>query len=51
MVVSNEIGMCLHAPDEVSRHFTDLQGWVNQHIATHADKVVAMISGIPLQLK
>lgn len=51
IVVSNEIGMCLHAPDEVSRHFTDLQGWVNQHIATHADKVVAMISGIPLQLK
>lgn len=51
IVVSNEIGMCLHAPDEVSRYFTDLQGWVNQHIATHADKVVAMISGIPLQLK
>lgn len=51
IVVSNEIGMCLHAPDEVSRHFTDLQGWINQHIATHADKVVAMISGIPLQLK
>ncbi len=51
IVVSNEIGMCLHAPDEVSRHFTDLQGWINQYIATHADKVVAMISGIPLQLK
>ncbi|WP_298652879.1 bifunctional adenosylcobinamide kinase/adenosylcobinamide-phosphate guanylyltransferase [uncultured Proteiniphilum sp.] len=51
IVVSNEIGMCLHAPDEVSRHFTDLQGWVNQYIAKTADKVYVMISGIPLQLK
>lgn len=51
IVVSNEIGMCLHAPDEVSRHFTDLQGWINQHIAASADKVYVMISGIPLPLK
>ncbi|MGL4780021.1 MAG: bifunctional adenosylcobinamide kinase/adenosylcobinamide-phosphate guanylyltransferase [Bacteroidales bacterium] len=51
MVVSNEIGMCLHAPDEMSRHFTDLQGWMNQYIAKKADRVYAMISGLPLQLK
>ncbi len=51
IVVSNEIGMSLHAPDEASRHFTDLQGWVNQHIAASADKAYVMISGIPLQLK
>lgn len=51
IVVSNEIGMCLHAPDEMSRHFTDLQGWVNQYIAQKADRVYAMISGLPLQLK
>jgi Adenosyl cobinamide kinase/adenosyl cobinamide phosphate guanylyltransferase len=51
IVVSNEIGMCLHAPDEASRHFTDLQGWVNQHIATTADNVYLMVSGIPLRLK
>lgn len=51
IVVSNEIGMGLHAPDESSRHFTDLQGWVNQHIAASADKVYVMISGIPLQIK
>ena len=51
IVVSNEIGMCLHAPDEMSRHFTDLQGWMNQYIAGKADHVFAMISGLPLQLK
>jgi adenosylcobinamide kinase/adenosylcobinamide-phosphate guanylyltransferase len=51
IVVSNEIGMGLHAPDESSRHFTDLQGWINQHIAASADKVYLMISGIPLQIK
>ncbi|MGL5691196.1 MAG: bifunctional adenosylcobinamide kinase/adenosylcobinamide-phosphate guanylyltransferase [Bacteroidales bacterium] len=51
IVVSNEIGMCLHAPDEMSRHFTDLQGWMNQYIAKKADRVYAMISGLPLQLK
>ena len=51
IVVSNEIGMGLHAPDEASRHFTDLQGWVNQHIAASADKAYVMVSGIPLQLK
>lgn len=51
IVVSNEIGMGLHALDEASRHFTDLQGWVNQHIAASADKAYVMVSGIPLQLK
>lgn len=51
IVVSNEIGMGLHAPDEASRHFTDLQGWVNQYIAASADKAYMMVSGIPLQLK
>lgn len=51
IVVSNEIGMSLHAPDESSRHFADLQGWINQHIAGKADQVYLMISGIPLELK
>jgi adenosylcobinamide kinase / adenosylcobinamide-phosphate guanylyltransferase len=51
IVVSNEIGMGLHAQDEASRHFTDLQGWVNQHIAFTADTVYFMVSGIPLKIK
>lgn len=51
IVVSNEIGMCLHAPDEISRHFSDLQGWMNQHIAKNADRVFLCVSGIPMKIK
>lgn len=51
IVVSNEIGMGLHAPDEASRHFTDLQGWINQHIAKRADRVYFMVAGIEMRVK
>jgi adenosylcobinamide kinase / adenosylcobinamide-phosphate guanylyltransferase len=51
IVISNEIGMGLHAQNESSRHFTDLQGWVNQHIAKNASVVYLMVSGIPLKVK
>ena len=50
-VVSNEIGMGVHAETEIGRHFVDLQGWMNQHIARHADQVTLMVSGIPLIVK
>ncbi len=51
IVVSNEIGMSLHAEDESSRHFTDLQGWINQYIARSANEVYFMVSGIPMRTK
>jgi adenosylcobinamide kinase/adenosylcobinamide-phosphate guanylyltransferase len=51
IVVSNELGMGIHARDEVSRKFTDLQGWMNQHIARRADRVILMVSGLPLIIK
>lgn len=51
IVVSNEIGMGLHASDESTRHFVDLQGWMNQYIAKSANKAYVLISGIPLRLK
>lgn len=51
IVVSNEIGMSLHAADESSRHFTDLQGWINQYIARSANEVYFMVSGIPMRTK
>lgn len=50
-IVSNEIGMGLHGQTEVGRKFTDLQGWANQYIAAKADKVVLLISGIPVIIK
>ncbi|WP_417800586.1 bifunctional adenosylcobinamide kinase/adenosylcobinamide-phosphate guanylyltransferase [Tenacibaculum sp.] len=51
IIISNEIGMGLHANSESSRKFTQLQGWTNQHIAKLADKATFMVSGLPLTLK
>lgn len=51
IVVSNEIGMGTHAYDESSRHFADMQGWMNQHIAKSADEVFFCVSGIPIKIK
>lgn len=51
ILVTNEIGLGGVSPDPVQRKFTDLQGWLNQYIASHADEVVLMISGIPMKIK
>lgn len=51
ILVSNEIGMGLHADTEVGRKFTDLQGWSNQFATELADEVVFMVSGLPMILK
>lgn len=50
-IVTNEIGMGVHAETEIGRRFTDLQGWANQYLAQKADKVVLMVSGIPVIIK
>jgi len=51
IIVSNELGMGVHAESEMGRKFTDLQGWMNQYIAAKADTVLLMVSGIPLVVK
>jgi adenosylcobinamide kinase/adenosylcobinamide-phosphate guanylyltransferase len=51
IIVTNEIGMGLHADTAVGRKFTELQGWMNQYIARTADNVVLMVSGIPVEIK
>lgn len=51
IIVSNEIGMGVHAETEVGRRFTDLQGWINQYIAQKAGEAVLMVSGLPLKIK
>jgi adenosylcobinamide kinase/adenosylcobinamide-phosphate guanylyltransferase len=51
IIVSNEIGMGVHAETEAGRKFTDLQGWMNQYIAQLASEVILMVSGIPLVVK
>ena len=35
----------------LQRRFTDLQGWMNQYVASQADAVVLMVSGIPIVIK
>ena len=37
--------------NEIQRKFTDMQGWMNQYIAEHANEVWLMISGIPVKVK
>ncbi|MFD1294046.1 bifunctional adenosylcobinamide kinase/adenosylcobinamide-phosphate guanylyltransferase [Lutibacter holmesii] len=51
IIISNEIGMGVHAQTQMARKFTELQGWTNQRIAKIADKAVFMVSGLPLTLK
>lgn len=51
IIISNELGMGMHAETEIGRKFTDLQGWMNQYIARKAGKVIFMVSGIPMIIK
>ena len=49
--VTNEIGMGGVSDNAVQRKFTDLQGWMNQYIASRADEVILMVSGIAVMVK
>ena len=51
IVVTNELGMGVHAENETSRKFADLQGCVNQYIAARANNVYLMVSGISTKIK
>ncbi len=49
--VTNEIGSGGVSSNASQRHFTDLQGWMNQYVAAHSDEVILMVSGIPVKIK
>ncbi len=49
--VTNEIGMGGVSPNAVQRRFTDLLGWLNQFVASEADEVILMVSGIAVRVK
>lgn len=49
--VTNEIGSGGVSENAVQRRFTDMQGWMNQYVAAHADEVILMVSGIPINIK
>ena len=49
--VTNEIGSGGVSDNAVQRKFTDLEGWMNQYIASKADEVILMVSGIAVKIK
>ena len=49
--VTNEIGLGGTSANAVQRRFTDLLGWFNQYVASKADEVVLMVSGIAVKIK
>lgn len=50
-LVSNEVGMGIVPDNTLARTFRDLAGEANEILATAADEVFIMFSGLPLKLK
>lgn len=51
ILVSNEVGQGIVPENRTARLFRDIAGRANQMLATAADEVHVVISGIPLRLK
>lgn len=51
ILVSNEVGMGLISEYRLGRLFVDFAGFINQYLASQADRVYFMVSGLPLTVK
>jgi adenosylcobinamide kinase/adenosylcobinamide-phosphate guanylyltransferase len=51
ILVSNEVGMGIVPANRLGRNFRDLAGWLNQDLASIANTVVFVVSGLPMVLK
>ena len=51
LIVSNEVGLGLVPPYQMGRVYRDALGWANQQLAHSADRVILMVSGIPMIVK
>ena len=49
--VTNEIGSGGVSENTIQRRFTDLEGWMNQYVASKAEEVILMVSGIAVRIK
>ena len=50
-IVSNEVGLGLVPPYQMGRVYRDAIGSANQQLARMADRVIFMVSGIPMVVK
>ena len=51
ILVTNEVGDSIVPEHHISRVFRDIQGRVNQRIASICDKVYLVCCGIPVEIK
>lgn len=51
VLVSNEVGTGIVPENMLSRRFRDLVGATNQLVAEHAESVIWMVAGIPVEIK
>ncbi len=51
VLVTNEVGLGIVPNSEEGRAFRDILGLLNQRLAKVVDKVIFMVSGIPMELK
>ena len=49
--VTNEIKMGVHAEIQIARKSTELQGSMNPFLASNADQVILMVSGVLVKIK
>lgn len=51
VIVTNELGMSLVPDNKLCRVYSDVVGRINQYIASKADEVYFVVSGIPMKIK
>ncbi len=51
IIVTNEVGLGGVSPNRMQRKFADLQGSLNQFVASKAAEVYMTVSGIPVKIK
>ena len=50
VIVSEEVGLSVHAPTEMGRRFADVLGMLNQQVAAVADRVLLVVAGRVLEM-
>ena len=51
VLVSNEVGLGIVPENALARRFRDEAGWLHQHLAARADRVLFMVAGLPMRVK